>query len=775
MAGRVRFGIGQSVRRVEDVRFLTGEGRYVDDFVPTGTASAVVLRSPHAHAEIGAIDVTEARNAPGILGVYTGRDIVAAGLGPVPPYAKVASRDGTPFFVPPRFPLAVDRVRHVGEGVALVVGRTEEEARDACDRIAVEYRPRPAVPTSDAARDDVAPAVWDDRPSNLCYDWEAGDRVAVDAAFDRAAHVTRLDLVNHRVSANPIEPRGAFGMYAEGRYTLYLSGQNVHLARLLLASSLGIPPEDIRMIAPDVGGGFGMKNFIYPEHVLVLWAAREIGRPVRWIASRTESFVSDDHGRDHVTRAELALDGDAGFIGLKVATRGNIGAYVTATAALLHTAAYAGLTGGVYAVPAVHLSVEATFGHVVPLGAYRGVGYAESQYVMERLVDAAARELCMDPAELRRRNYVRKEQMPFRNFFGSTIDSGDLERNQDDVLGRIDRAGFAERRARSEACGRLRGFGLAAYMEMTSGPPDEEVEIRFEADGTVTVATGTRSNGQGHETTFPQIVADRLGVPFERIRFVQGDTDRIAKGGGHGGSRATHMGGTALHLAAESIVEKARLIAALALEVSPADIEFADGAFTVAGTDRRIDLIDVAHVARDPRSVPDGMDPGLDTLLDYTREAPTFPTGCHACEVEVDMETGMVTLDRYAVVDDFGTLVNPMIAEGQVHGGIAQGAGQALLERIVVDGQGQVLTGSFMDYAMPRADDFPEFVVAFNEEPCTTNPLGVKGAGEAGAIGALPAVMNAVADALAPYGVKAVDGPLTSERVWRLLQGHGAT
>ncbi len=767
------YGIGQAIRRAEDRRFLTGDSRFVDDVSLDGTLHGVVLRSPHAHAVIRGIDTSAAEAAPGVAAVLTGADAAADGLLPVRPHARTANTDGTPFFVPPRHALVSDRVRYLGDGVAFVVAGTREQALDAAELVSVEYEPLPSVVDAETALSDDAPAIWDSPRKNLSYDWEVGDSTAAEAALAAAEHVVSLDLVNHRVIANSIEPRGSLGAYdeSEERYLLYTSGQNIHLARGILADSLKMPAENIRVVAPDVGGGFGMKNFLYPETVLVLWAARRLGRPVKWINERTESFLSDDHGRDHVTRAELGLDADGRFLGLRVHTLGNLGAYVTATAALLHTVAYGTLTGGVYDIPAVHLGVKAVFTNATPLGAYRGVGYAESMNVMERLVEAAARETGIDALELRRRNFMRTDAAPVTNFHGVTIDTGTCADTLDRALDRADAAGFEARRDRSEAAGRLRGLGVAYYMEMTMGPPEECVEIRFEEDDGVALVTGTRSNGQGHETTFPQIVSAKLGIPFENIVFGQGDTDLIAKGGGHGGSRSTHMAGSALHLASESIVEKGRAVAAHALEAAEADIEFSEGLFTVAGTDRALDILEVARIARDPERRPDGMEAGLDTYQEYWREASTFPNGAHVCEVEVDPDTGRVSLTRYTIVDDFGVLINPLIASGQVHGGLAQGIGQALMERIRFDPEnGQMLTATFMDYAVPRADDMPDVDLTFNEVPCTTNPLGVKGCGEAGAVGAFPAVTNAVVDALKPYGVTRFDGPATPETVWRHMR-----
>ena len=768
------YGIGQSIRRAEDQRFLDGTSQFVDDMTLDGMLHAIVLRSPYAHADIRAIDTSAAEAAPGVAAVLTGADVAADGLLPVRPHARTDCRDGSPFFVPPRHVLVSDRVRYLGDGVAFVIAETREQALDAAELITVDYDPLPSVTDPEAALGADAPVLWDTPQKNLSYDWEVGDAAAVDAALAGAAHVVSLDLVNHRVIASSMEPRGSLGTYDEsqGRYVLYTSGQNIHLGRGILADSLKVPAEDIHAISPDVGGGFGMKNFLYPETILVLWAARRIGRPVKWINERTESFLSDDHGRDHVTHAELGMDGDGIFVGLRVSTIGNLGAYVTATAALLHTIAYGTLTGGNYDIPAVHLDVKAVFTNATPLGAYRGVGYAESMNVMERLIEVAAQQTGIGALELRRRNFLRTDDGPFTNFYGVTIDSGTFTDTLDRALVQADVQGIDARKAESQAQGKLRGLGIAYYMEMTMGPPEECVDIRFEEDDRVILVTGTRSNGQGHETTFPQIVSAKLGIPFENIVFQQGDTDLIPTGGGHGGSRSTHMAGSALHHASESIVEKGRVIAAHTLEAAEADIEFVDGQFVVAGTDRALDIMEVARISRDPERLPDDVEPGgLDTVQEYQREASTFPNGAHICEVEIDADTGGVSLVRYTVVDDFGTLINPMIAAGQVHGGLAQGAGQALMERIRFDPEnGQLVTASFMDYGVPRADDIPEIDLTFNEVPCKTNPLGVKGCGEAGAVGAFPAVTNAVIDALKPFGVTQFEGPATPQTVWRAMQ-----
>lgn len=765
--------IGKPIRRLEDFRFLTGKGQFVDDMVFNNMAYGVVLRSQHAHAKVRAIDTLLAESLPGVLAILTGADADADGLMPIRPYAEVNNSDGSPFFVPPRRVLVRDRVRYLGDSIAFIIAETRNQALDALERITIDYEPLEPVIDVEASLSIETPDIWDSPNKNLCYEWELGDAVGVGKALANAEHVVRFNCVNHRVIANPIEPRGAVGLFNKKNesYTLYTSGQNIHLSRTILAASLNVPESDIRAIIPDVGGGFGMKNFIYPETVLVLWAARRIGRPVKWIADRTESFLSDDHGRDHRTFCELGLDGDGKFLGLRITTLGNLGAYVTATAASLHTAAYGALTGGVYNIPKVHLGVKAVFTNSTPLGAYRGVGYAESMSVIERLVDSAAKQIGIDAFELRRLNFIQSEEGPYTNYSGTIIASSSFSDILSLALERSDGQKFAIRRSESRAKGFLRGFGIAYYAEKTSGPASEFVEISFTKSGSIVLSTGTQSNGQGHETTFPQIVSTKLGIPLENIIFRQGDTDVIIAGGGHGGSRSVHMGGAALYYASERIISKGIQIASHVLEVAQEDIEFINGQFLIVGTDKALSIFEVARMAQEPEYLPNYMEPGLDMLHEYERKFPTLPYGAHVCEVEVDCETGKVSVVRYTVVDDFGTLINPLIVAGQVHGGVAQGLGQALMEGIRFHPEtGQLITGSFLDYSMPRADDLMDINVIFSEVPCPTNPLGVKGCGEAGAIGSFPAVINAIMDALGPSVGRDFNGPAHSEAVWRALK-----
>ncbi len=769
----LRSGIGEAPKRREDLRFVTGSGRYLDDLVFERTSHAIVLRSPHAHARIERIDTAAARGMPGILAVLTAGEAHADGLRPLFPYVEANTVTGEPFAFVPQPLLAADKTRYVGEPVALIVGESREAAQDAAERVEVEYAPLPALTNATAARAAGAPELSPDIPGNLCFEWLTGDSAAVAAAFTAAAHVVSLSLDNHRVVTNPLEPRGIVGLYdpQSGRYTLHVSAQSIHATRDHAARALGVEPALVRFVAPDVGGGFGAKNFVYPEHVLIPWAARRVGRPVKWIASRSEVFLADHQGRGHHAEAALALDGAGRFLALRVASNANLGAYLSGSAGGVQTFQYAFLPGTVYRIPAIELRIAGVFTNTAPYGVLRGPGYAESVNIIERLIDAAAAQTGIERAELRRRNLVPQAAMPMTNAFGNIVDSGAFPETFEQALEAADIAGFAARRQASAARGRLRGLGFVYHIKATGGAPSENVDVRFEPDGTLSLITGTQTIGQGHETTFPQILAERIGVPNELIRLVQGDTDLIPLGGGHGSSRATYMGGTAIWRAADLIIEKGTRIAAEALEAAEADIRFDaslnGGDFVVAGTDRHIALLAVARLARDAGTP-------LDTYYAWTREWMTFPNGTHVAEIEIDPETGAVTLARYGAVDDYGVLVNPMVAAGQVHGAIAQGAGQALLEHAHYDpGSGQMLAGSLMDYALPRADDLPPFALGFNPTRCTTNPLGVKGCGEAGAVAAFPAINNAIRDALRPFGAANHTGPATPERIWRAMRGAG--
>jgi carbon-monoxide dehydrogenase large subunit len=762
--------IGRSLRRLEDERFLTGQGRYVDDIAAPGQLHGVVLRSPHGHALIGGIDAATARAMPGVQGVFTAADLDADGIGTLPCIARVATV--APMIVPPRRALARDRVRHVGDPVVFIVADTAQQARDGAERVAVVYQPLPAVVDASEALAASAPVLWEEAPGNLSYRFERGDRAAVDAAFAAAAHIIEIELVNNRLVVAPIEPRAAIGSYdaAADTFDLLLTGQGVHsLRRQLAATVFNMPPEHITVGAPDVGGGFGVKNFLYPEWVLVLWASRRLGRPVKWVAERGEEFVSSAQGRDNHTRARLALDRDGRFLALDVDTVANLGAYLSTNGPGSSTNSPASAMGGVYDIPAVFMAVRGVFTNTLPIDAYRGAGKPEANYLIERLVNRAARRLALDPVALRRRNLIR--HFPYRSGLGVTIDCGRFAANLDEMAQRLLADGFAARREASAERDRLRGLGIACFLETSRGTPGERAEIRFEPDGRVALVLGTQSNGQGHETSYAQIAADLLGLPLAAFRFVQADTRAVRSGNGHGGARSMHMGGSALYLAAQMVLSKARAIAAHLLQADAGEVSFSAGRFTVAGSERGIDLLALAEAARDPANLPDGVIPGLDADAYNDSDVFTFPNGCHTAEVEIDAETGAVTLDRYLAIDDYGRLINPMLTKGQVQGGLAQGIGQALFEHTVYDRQsGQLLSGSFADYTLPRADDLPPLDITLAELPTAVNQLGVKGAGQAGCMAAPQTIINAILDALAPLGIAHIDMPATPERVWRAIR-----
>lgn len=779
-------GIGASVKRKEDQRFLTGHGHYVADMQIDGQAYACFLRSPHAHAVIESIDTQEAAEAPGVIAIFTGEDMQADGVGGLPCGWQINDVSGEPMKEPPHPPLALGKVRYVGDHVAVVIAETANAAHDAAELIEVEYDMLDAVVSPLDAIADGAPAVHDEAPDNRCYTWEIGDKSAVDEAFGRAAHVTQLDLVNNRLIPNAIEPRAAIGVYDTGadHYTLYTTSQNPHVIRLLMcAFVLNLPEHKVRVVAPDVGGGFGSKIYHYAEEAVVTWAAQRVRRPVKWVADRSESFVSDAHGRDHATHAELALDEAGTFLGLRVDTKANMGAYLSTFSTSIPTILYATLLAGQYKTPAIYCQVIATFTNTAPVDAYRGAGRPEAAYVVERLAEAAARELNMDPGEIRRKNFIR--EFPYETPVGLTYDIGDFEATLNEAQEMADVAGFEQRRQAATERGKSRGIGYSTYIEACGLAPSniagalgaraglyEAGEIRLHPTGSVTVFTGSHSHGQGHETTFAQLVADRLGLPFENVEVVHGDTDRIPFGMGTYGSRSLAVGGSALSKALDKIVDKSRKIAAHMLESAESDIEFEDGAFTVVGTDKQITMAEVAFSAYVPHKFPlEELEPGLDESAFYDPTNFTYPAGTHICEVEVDPETGVTEIVSFVACDDFGNVINPMIVEGQVHGGLTQGIGQALLEGCHYDrDSGQLVTGSYMDYTMPRADDIPVFKVGTHATPCTHNPLGVKGCGEAGAIGAPPAVINAVISALQPLGVTHIDMPATPQAVWQAIQ-----
>ena len=751
--------IGRSVRRLEDWRFLTGRGRYVDDVTVPGQASAYVLRSPHAHAVIGRIEATGARERPGVLGIFTEADLRADGIGPLPCVAQVDTVD--PLIVPPRYALARGRVRHVGDPIALVVAETRDQARDAAERIAVEYRPLDAVVDAREAVSPGAVTIWDEAPGNLCFQFRRGDQEATRAAFAAASRIVEIELINNRLIPTPIEPRAAVGRYdpAADGFDLLLTGQGVHGIRSQLAQSVfHVPPERIQLTAPDVGGGFGMKNFLYPEWVLVLWAARRLGRPVRWVAERAEEFICGTQGRDNHTKARLALDERGHFLGLEVSTVANLGAYLSANGPGSSTNSPATAMGGVYAIPAIFMDVRGVFTNTVPIDAYRGAGKPEANYVIERLIDIAAPQIGCDPASLRQSNLIG--QFPYRSALGMAIDGGRFAANLDDAVVLLKGTDLAARRAASAARGRLRGVGVGCFLETARGTPNEGAEIRFEPDDAVSLILGTQSNGQGHETSYPQIAAALLGLPLEVFRLVQADTKAVKSGAGHGGARSMHQGGTALFRAAQKVIEKGRAIAAGLLQADPGNVMFAGGRFVVEGTERGMDLLTVACAAADPANLPEGIEPGLDSYVFNQSDVFTFPNGCHVAEVEIDPETGVVTLDRYTAFDDYGRLINPMLTVGQVQGGVAQGIGQALLEHTVYDADtGQLLTGSLIDYALPRADDLPFLDINLAELPTVANPLGVKGSGQAGCIAAPQTIISAIVDALSQLGIDHIDMP----------------
>ncbi len=778
-------GIGARVLRKEDRRFLTGAGHYTDDIQRPGQTYLHIVRSPHAHARIRAIRAEAARAAPGVLAVLTGAELAAEKIGNIPTGWLIHSKDGSPMVEPPHPALAFDRVRHVGDQVAIVVAETKDQAREAGALVEVDYEELPAVATVAKAIAPDAPLVWDQAKGNTCFDWHVGDRAATEAAFAKAHQIVKLDLVNNRIIPNAIEPRAAIGEYdrATGDYTLTTTSQNPHLTRLLLAAfSFGVPEHKLRVFAPDVGGGFGSKIHHYAEELLVLWAARKVGRPVRWTAQRSESFMSDAHGRDHLTHAELAVDRDGRFLGLHVKEVVNLGAYLSTLGTVTPTYLHGILYAGPYKTPAIYVEVRAVFTNTVPVDAVRGAGRPEATYVLERLADLAARELGIDRVEIRRRNFI--DTFPYQTPVALQYDSGNYFATLDAALDKARWASFEARRAEARTRGKLRGIGLSTYVEACGAAPSalvgalgaraglyESASVRVHPTGSVTVFTGSHSHGQGHETTFAQIIADQLGIPIDNVEIVHGDTAKIPFGMGTYGSRSLVVGGSAIAKAAEKIVAKGRKIAAHLLEAGEEDVEFKDGKFVVVGTDRSKSLGDVAFAAYVPHNYPAGLEPGLEENAFYDPKNFTFPAGCHVCELEIDPDTGVVRIESFTIADDVGTVINPMIVDGQIHGGVTHGIGQALLEACLYDEEsGELLSGSYLSYTMPRASDVPSYDVSTEATPCAHNPLGAKGVGEVGSIGAPPAVINAIVDALAHLGVKHVDMPATPERVWRAIR-----
>ncbi len=767
-----KFGLSQSVRRVEDPRLLLGHGRYTDDIALEGQVHGYVLRSPHAHAKILSVDVSAAKAMPGVLAVMTGADLLAMGVGELPCAIPMKNADGTDRANTLHMPLATDAVRHVGDPVVFIVAETHEQARDASEAVEVDYDILPSITDLAVAGEAGQPQIWPGAKNNTVFDWEVGDKARTDDLFAKAAHVTRLTVVNNRVVAASMEGRACAAQYdaASGHFTLYAGTQGSWLVKNLLASSvLKISPDLVRVVTPDVGGGFGMKLFLYAEYALCALGARAVGRPVKWASERTEAFLSDTHGRDNITLGELALDADGKFLALRTRNVANMGAYLSTFAPFIPTGAGTKVLASVYGFQAIHARVLGMATNTVPVDAYRGAGRPESNYLVERLIDQAARDLKTDRIELRRRNMVSQSAMPYVTAMAQRYDSGDFQRVMDAALAKIDWAGFPARRAEAAARGKKRGIGLAYYLEATGGGPTENASVKFAEDGFVDVYVGTQSTGQGHETAYAMLTSHELGIPMEKIRIRQGDSDTLPAGGGTGGARSLYSEGQAILVTAASVIEKGKQAASDMLEASVVDIEFNKGQFGVVGTDRAVDILSLA--ARQRGRVAAGEDTNLLDALETAKiEFHTFPNGCHVAEVEVDPETGMIAIPRYIVVDDVGHALNPLIVRGQVHGGVAQGIGQAFLERTSYDPEsGQLLSASFMDYALPRAEDLPDIEVDLIEVVCETNPLGVKGAGEAGAVGSPPAVVNALVDALADAGVTSIDMPATPEVVWKAL------
>lgn len=779
-------GIGASVKRVEDQRFLTGNGNYTDDINRPGQSHAWILRSPHAHATLKSVDTSKAEAAEGVIAVLTGADMAADGVGGLPCGWQIHNKDGSPMLEPGHPPLAVDKVRYVGDQVAIVIAETRDAARDGAELIEVDYGVLDAVIDMDGALAG-GTLVHDDVPNNRCFDWEIGEKDVVDEAFTKADHVVSIDLVNNRLIPNAMEPRAAISDFdrSTGQYTLYTTTQNPHVIRLLMgAFVLQIPEHKLRVIAPDVGGGFGSKIFHYAEEAILTWAAGKVHRPIKWTAERSESFATDAHGRDHETHAELALDKDGAFVGLRVATKANIGAYLSTFGSSVPTYLYATLLAGVYTTPVIYAEVQTVFTNTVPVDAYRGAGRPECTYLLERLVNKAARELGIDPVEIRKKNMIQADQYPYQTPVALQYDCGDIPASFESALKAADYAGFEKRRAASEKNGKLRGIGISTYVEACGIAPSavagalgaraglyESAQVRVHPTGSVTVFTGTHNHGQGHETTFAQLVSESFGIPIEHVEISHGDTDQVQFGMGTYGSRSLAVGGPAILNACNKVIDKAKKIAAHIMEADVSDIEFADGKFTVAGTDKEMAFGEISLAAYVPHNYPiEEIEPGLDENAFYDPLNFSFPGGAHICEVEVDPDTGTTEVVGFTAVDDVGRVVNPMIVAGQVHGGLAQGVGQAMLEGCVYNDDGQLLTGSYMDYTMPRADNLPSFSVATQSVMGASNPLEVKGVGEVGAIGSPPAVVNAILDALAPLGVEDISMPATSQKVWQAIQ-----
>ncbi len=775
-------GIGARVARKEDKRFLTGKGRYTDDMVVPGMKYAYFVRSPYAHARIKGVDASAAKAMPGVIDVLDGRQLLADGIGNLICGWMIHSKDGSPMKMGAWRPLAHETVRYVGDAVAVVVADSAAEAHDAAEAVVVDYEELPVVTEATEALKPGAPQLHPEAPGNLIFDWEIGDSAATDQAIASAAHVTEIEIHNNRLSPNPMEPRAALGIYdaAEDHYTCYTTSQNPHVARLVMSAFYNVAPEHkLRVIAPDVGGGFGSKIYIYPEEIVCLWASKKTGVPVKWTSDRTEAFLTDAHGRDHVSKVKMAFDKDNRIIGLKVDTIANLGAYMSLFSSAVPTYLYATLLSGQYAIPTIHANVRTAYTNTAPVDAYRGAGRPEATYLLERTMETAARELGVSPAELRRQNFVRT--FPHQTPVIMNYDAGDYDASLEAAMAAADWAGFPARRAEAAARGKRRGIGMSCYIEACGIAPSQAVgslgagvglwesaEVRVNAVGTVEVLTGSHSHGQGHETTFAQLVSDRLGVPIDNVSIVHGDTDKVQMGMGTYGSRSGAVGMSAIVKALDKVEAKAKKIAAHLMEADERDIVIENGELKVAGTDKTLPWFQVALAAYTAHNLPAGIEPGLKEGAFYDPSNFTFPAGCYICEVEVDPETGKTTIEKFVAADDFGNIINPMIVEGQVHGGIAQGIGQALLEGVHYDpSNGQLLTASYMDYAMPRADDLPSFVVSHQNTPCPGNPLGIKGCGEAGAIGSPPALINAITDAI---GNNRLNMPATPNAVWSALQ-----
>jgi len=766
-----KYGVGQPVRRKEDDTLVRGKGRYTDDFNLPGQAYAVVVRSTHAHGIIRSLNTDAARVMPGVLGAWTGKDLDAAGYGPFTCGLPLKSRDGSPLLQTNRQPLATDKVRFVGDPIAFVVAATLAQARDAAEAMEVDIEPLPAVTDPEEAAQPGAPQLYDHIPNNVALDYHYGDMEKVNAAFASAAHVTKVDIENTRVAVVSMEPRVGLASYDKTteRYTIQMPTQGVAGNRANLAKNLKVPNEKVRILTANVGGSFGMKNVNYPEYMCILYAAKELGRPVKWLDERSTSFLSDSHGRAQKIHAELALDAEGHFLAAKLEGYGNLGAYITGVAPGPLSLNTGKNFSSVYRTPLMGIDIKTVLTNTTLMGAYRGAGRPEANYYMERLIDRAADEMGINRLTMRKRNFIKPSQMPFPASSGVTYDSGDFQAVFNKALDISDHENFAKRRKESKKAGKLRGIAVGSYLEVTAPPSPELGKIVFDPDGSVQLITGTLDYGQGHATPFAQVLCAQLGVPFESVKLVQGDSDIVHTGNGTGGSRSITATGQAIVESSKLVIEKGKRAAAHMLEASEADIEFADGSFTIAGTDRSIDIMELAKRLHDGK-VPDGVPDSLD--VDHTSEPvpSAFPNGCHVAEVEVDPETGVVQIVRYSAVNDFGTVINPLLVEGQLHGGVVQGIGQALMEHVRYDEGGQPITGSLMDYALPRAEDVPFMAVGDHPVPAKSNPLGTKGCGEAGCAGSLSTVVNAVVDALSDYGIKHIDMPLTPERVWRAIQ-----